>query len=144
MCGRDISLRVTDPMPKISPMRSALAVLAGIVSLGILNVLFMIVAGSALAPLYPPGTLPTTAGLALMIGSGVVNGALGGLLTARIAQSAPFAHAALLIGVWGVYTVGAIDQLTHYPGWFVIGLLLATPIGCLAGAALARRTARPK
>ena len=125
-------------------MRSALAVLAGIVSLGILNVLFMIVAGSALAPLYPPGALPTTAGLALMIASGVVNGALGGLLTARIAQSAPFAHAALLIGVWGVYTVGAIDQLTQYPGWFVIGLLLATPVGCLVGAALARRAARPK
>jgi len=121
-------------------MRSALAVLAGIVALGVLNVLFMIVAASALAPLYPPGGLPTTAGLGVMLAAGVVNGVLGGLLTARLARSAPFAHAAALIGVWGIYTVGAIDQLSHYPGWFVIGLVLASPLGCVVGAALASRT----
>jgi hypothetical protein len=128
-------------MPALSPVRSALAVLAGFVALGVTNILFMLVAGSALASLYPAGegAIPTVTGLRLMLAAGVVNGTAAGLVTARIAGRAPFAHAAALTAVFGFYTVGSIDQLRGYPGWFVIGFVLAAPIGTMLGALVASR-----
>jgi hypothetical protein len=122
-------------------VRSALAVLAGFVANGVTNLLFMIVAGSALASQYPsgPGAIPTTVGLALMLAAGVVNGTAAGLVTTRIAGHAPFAHALALTAVFGLYTVGSIEQVRGYPGWFVIGLVLAAPLGTMIGALITWR-----
>lgn len=133
-----------DDSAKISPARSVLAVFAGFVVLGVLNLLFMIVAGTALGSLYPQGegVLPTSAGLALMLVAGVVNGSAAGLVTARIAGRAPFVHAAALTAVIGLQTVASIEEARGYPGWFVIGLVLAAPVGTMIGAAVARRTGR--
>jgi hypothetical protein len=141
---RSVADSSTRPAPALSPVRSALAVLAGFVALGVTNLLFMIVAGSVLASLYPSGegAIPTDAGLALMLVAGVVNGTAAGLVTARIAGHAPFAHAAALTAVFGFYTIGSIDQVRGYPGWFVIGLVLAAPLGTMLGAFVASRRAR--
>ncbi|MFO0686363.1 MAG: hypothetical protein U0234_30145 [Sandaracinus sp.] len=128
----------------ISPGRSALSVLAGFVLLFVLGLLASLTLPALAPALYPMGehATPTTNGLALWLAAEAVNGALAGLVTARLAGRAPFAHAATLGALNGFYAMTAMGELSSMPGWFAIGYALSAPIGCLAGGLVATRVGK--
>lgn len=131
----------TEPDASLSPGRSALAVIAGFAVLWILRVLFMLMAGTLFASLYPSGegAIPTSRGLLLSLFAELVNGALAGLVTGRLAGRSPIAHAAILAGLFGFLGMTSMDQATGMPAWFAIGFAVVAPIGTLVGGVVASR-----
>jgi hypothetical protein len=140
---------VTEPETKepaaeaaISPVRSAFAVIAGIILYPILLTLFMFMVGALFPSLYPtdPEGPQTTPGLALIVLGELVNGAVAGLIASRIAGRAPIAHAGVLAGVLGLFAMASMDQVAGMPGWFAIGFATGAPLGVLVGGLLGHRT----
>ena len=116
--------------------------LAGFGVLWVLRMSFVMVAGTALSSLFPPGEPATTAGLVVSLVSDAVDGIAAGLVASRIAGTAPMAHAGILAGLFGFMGLRFMDQATGMPGWYAIGFALAAPLGALAGGAIASLLAR--
>lgn len=127
--------------PIISPVRSAFAVIAGIILYPLLLTLFMGMIGALFPALYPtdPDGPQTTAGLALVLVGELLNGAVAGLIASRIAGRAPIAHAGVLAGVLGLFAMASMDQVTNMPGWFGLGFATCAPLGVLLGGLLGHR-----
>jgi hypothetical protein len=125
----------------MSPARSAIAVLGGVVVYWILLSLFMGITVSMLPSLFPReegATLPTGGLAAILLGE-LVNGLVAGLLTARIAGRAPLAHTAALAGLLGLYAMTSMDQVRGMPGWFALGFACMGPLAVMIGGAVAGR-----
>ncbi len=133
----------------LSPARSALSVLGGVVAYWILLSLFMGVAASVLPSLFPreEGASLTPFGMVAIVVGELANGLVAGLLTARLAGRAPLAHTAALAGLLGLYAMTSMDQVRGMPGWFALGFACTGPLavmigGAVAGRVMARPTAR--
>lgn len=136
---------MTSPMPALNPLRSAVAVLGGMLMLFVLGQILelVLVRSAASAPLQNieeymairsrPGV---QGGL---LASQVVASLLAGYMTAKVAGIAEMAHAVVaaalqtMLFTWG-FTVGENAALT--PVWMRIAIVLVTAPAMLAGASV--------
>lgn len=132
-------------------VRSALAILAGVLTLTAISFGIEAIADPLLLKLFP-ASLPTRAALSHSVPAelfGFVYGALsiaaGGCVTAWIARRAPIFHAALLGSVQTLLTVWAMISIgNHAPAvnW-IVTLIITLPSALLGGWVFARRAERP-
>ena len=117
--------------------RSIVAVVVGLLTTLLLVVLGMWAAGAATG--VRPGTVPTTAYLALDLAASAIGALVGGWVVARIATQAPLAHAGVLAALL-LLLVLAGGRAAGHPAWFPWALALAGPGGALLGGAIGSRT----
>lgn len=140
-----MKLPAAQPVP--SPLRSTVAVIAGVV----LNIFLAGVGSGMLGALFPdhfpaptegtPTPVPTTTGLMLVSIVFSANAVLAGVLTGRIASYAPVVHAGILAGVFGLFALWGLDQARGMPGLFAIAFVVLPPAFALLGGAIAQRAA---
>jgi hypothetical protein len=132
-------------MPAINPLRSAVAVLGGLLMLFVLGQILelVLVRTAASAPLQNieeyMAVRSRPAVLGGLVASQVVASLLAGYMTAKVAGVAEMAHAALaaalqtILFTWG-FTVGENADLT--PVWMRMAIVLVTAPAMLAGASV--------
>lgn len=137
-------------MAKITPMasskaRSALAVLAGWASVGVLVVATDFFLSQAYPGDYTPGRMAPDRLAAVSLATSTVWSVLGGWVTARMAPLRPWVHILGLL-IWGELLGGLSAAMTwgQTQLWYQVGLLaLWTPAVALGGwLALTGRPAR--
>lgn len=127
-------------------LRRALAVFIG----WLLTMLMMRAVFSIVVQLTPlsiwfvgdgPQTRMTTAGKALLVGLALPASALGGLMTTRLADTAPRLHGLVLAGVLFVWPLVSLAVGPPQPGAWALNLITAlfSVGGALAGAELGRK-----
>lgn len=133
------------PLP--SPFRSTIAVLAGFV----VNFFLSGIGAQMLASILPSEfplpvsedvpPVPTTLGLSLVVALFAANALLSGVVTARVAQTSPVAHAGILAGLFGLFALYGIEQARPYPAWVAIAFVLVPPAFAIVGGLLGKRAA---
>ncbi len=130
-----------------SPTRSLLAILAGLVMNGFLQVLLALMVARLFHLEVEPEAgaahvaLPRAA--LTYLGLGVfMNTAISGMTTARIAQLAPLRHGIVLGAIFGFLVSAQLDRLRGYPGAFVVVMVLAPVFGSTLGGWWVSRSAR--
>ena len=136
------------PAPLPSPFRSTVAVLAGFV----LNFFLSGIGPQMLASLFPadfplPASedvppIPTDRGLVMVCVIFAANALLAGVLTGRIGERSPLAHAGILAGLFGLFALYGMEQATPYPGWFALSFVIVPPAFVMLGGAIARLAAQ--
>jgi hypothetical protein len=131
-------------------MRSALAILAGIVTLTAVSFGIEAIADPLLMKLFPE-SLPTLSALShsipatlFMFGYGALSVAAGGYVAAWLAGRAPLRHAALMGIVQCALTVWAMTAMWSHASavrW-IVSLAMALPAALLGGWLFARRAHR--
>lgn len=123
--------------PSMRSVRSGLAILAGYVA----ALVFVFTYHAIHAAMFGTGA-PGTVGALVGLGFGVLSAIIGGWVTARLAPSAPMAHAwglvalSLTIGIVFLFIIPPElpEGITPEPLWVQIGNLLVVLIGVPIGA----------
>ena len=130
-------------------LRSILAVIAGFVVITVLNIvavpLFGAVAPQSVAG--PDGGLPTTGWIIFNLAYGLVFAAVGGYVTARLAQRSEVSHSValaviiLVLGASYAFSGGSAGpNQPAPPTWYLIVLPAVGVVGAILGGWLRART----
>src|SRR5688572_11156891 len=117
-------------------MRSAVAVLSGMLIFSIASVLFFQITGR------PPERWPGARFAALAIAYGAVFAAVGGYVAARLAPRAPLAHATGFAAL--LLAIAAGSFLIQAPGasmWSLVATIFVSVPAAIAGGFLRKRAA---
>ena len=123
-------------------LRSIAAIAIGLGFMAATTAVWMIVANATLLPGGPEAAKPSSARMAtylylnlVVCGAGAV---LGGWLTARIARSSPYAHAAALAALVAVISIPSATgaPAPAHPGWYPAAIGLVAVLGVLLGGKL--------
>jgi hypothetical protein len=128
--------------PQRSLFRSIVSIVGGFVVLAIVGILTSMLLGAVAASEFPAGASPTTLGLALYVGISIPNGLVAGVLTGRLAGSAPIAHAAVLAGVIAWQSMMTSEMAQGMPGWFAIARVVVPAAAIVIGGAIVGLRAR--
>lgn len=136
-------------------MRSILAILAGLVVLTVVSFGIEAVADPLLMHLFPRA-LPDAAALSanvparlFMTAYTLLAIAIGGYVTAWIAQRAEIAHGAVMGAIEAAFTLYVMiarpfPEAHQAPRWgWILGLVLMIPAACLGAAMRTKRTDQP-
>lgn len=131
--------------------RSILAVFAGLLLIMLLIIIATSIAVRVFIGSLAPETafqLPTSYIVTNLICSVLIT-ALGGYVTATIAERYQLLHAGILAGLLFIFSLAAYaqnanqQQAGHQPRWYAITLVLLGPLCVMAGAAIRQMKARP-
>jgi len=123
-------------------LRSIAAIVLGLGFMAATTAVWMIVANATLLPGGPDIAKPSAVRMAAFLyvnlvvcGMGAV---LGGWLTARIAPSSPYAHAAALAAIVAVMAIPSVTgpPASAHPSWYPAALGLIAVFGVLLGGKL--------
>jgi hypothetical protein len=123
-------------------LRSIVAIAIGLGFMAATTAVWMIVANATLLPGGPEIARPSAVRMAaylyinlVVCGIGAV---LGGWLSARIAPSSPYAHAAALAALVAIISVPSATgaPAPAHPGWYPAAIALVAVLGVLLGGKL--------